>query len=116
MKLDTGLAVVILAVLIFYLRLITLQRQRAKQVKQSLVEEANRKNKKKGKQQIASAPRYSVLSTKKIDRIIGIAGGILILCGVLLYASVLPLPVLQTYWWVPTAIGIVAFSWLFQLS
>lgn len=116
MKLDTGLAVVILAVLVFYLRLIIIQRQRAKQVKLNQEKESARNRQKKGKQPSAPANPYSVLSPRKIDRIIGIAGGILILFGVLLYADILSLPTLQTYWWIPTALGIVGFSWLFQLA
>jgi len=35
--------------------------------------------------------------------------------GLLLYAGVLPLAALQPYWWLPTALGVVAFSWLFKL-
>jgi len=35
MNIDTGLAVVIIAVLVFYLRLIIIQRQRAKRVAQA---------------------------------------------------------------------------------
>lgn len=112
MNIDTGLAVVIGAVLIFYLRLITLQRERAKQARR--MAEANLSAKKKTKQP-AQSPSYSVLSPSRRDRVIGGLGALLILIGVLLYMKILPLPVLQTYWWIPTSVGIVAFSWLFRL-
>ncbi len=112
MNIDTGLAVVIAAVLIFYLRVIVLQRERAKQVRRSV--EANLSAKKKAKQP-SQPPTYSVLSPNRRDQVIGGFGVFLIVIGVLLYAKIIPAPVLQTYWWIPTSIGIVAFSWLFRL-
>ncbi len=112
MNLNTGQAVVIAAVLIFYLRLILLQRQRIKQIRQA--EAANQPKKNKQKQAIAP-PRYSLLSPNRRDRVIGGVGVVLIILGVLYYAKVLPPAILQTYWWLPLALGIVAFSWLFRL-
>jgi hypothetical protein len=35
--------------------------------------------------------------------------------GLLMNAGVLLAP-LQAYWWLPTALGIVAFSWAFNLK
>ena len=46
---------------------------------------------------------------------IGITGVVAILVGLLLNLGWLPFPLAQTYWWVPTALGIIAFSWLFSL-
>ena len=37
-----------------------------------------------------------------------------ILIGVLMNAGIIPLPGIQAYWWIPTAGGIVAFSWAFK--
>lgn len=113
MNIDTGLAVVIMAVLIFYLRLILLQRERVKQVRRE--NEIAASKKKKVKPQPASSPRYSILSSNRREQIIGGIGAILIIVGVLLYARLLPFPLGQSYWWVPTALGIVAFSWMFRL-
>ena len=111
MQIETGLAVVILAVLIFYLRLIVLQRERARRLKTSL---ASTKGKGKDRSPVEK-PRYGLLSANPGNRIIGIIGVAAILVGMLSYAGIVPLPALQAYWWVPTAAGIVAFSWLFQL-
>jgi hypothetical protein len=114
MNIDTGLAVVIIAVLIFYLRLIGLQRERIKRL--ATAPQASGKNKKKPANQVGrSQPRYSILSPRKRDRIIAGLGAALILVGVLLYLNILPLPSVQPYWWIPTSIGIVAFSWAFKL-
>jgi hypothetical protein len=114
MNIDTGLAVVIVAVLIFYLRLIGLQRERVKRL--SAAQQGSEKKKKKpASQDERLLPRYSILSPRRRDRVIAGAGVVAILVGVLLYLSILPLPAVQPYWWIPTSIGIVAFSWAFQV-
>lgn len=112
MNIDTGLAIVIIAVLIFYLRLIILQRERAKQMAKPAVTSGKKKSK---SQPEHDARSYSVISSRSHDRIIAGVGAAAILIGILLYAKILPFPALQSYWWVPTAFGIVAFSWAFKL-
>ena len=112
MNIETGTAVVIVAVLVFYLRLIVLQRQRAKQLRSA---PPGGKNKKRAAQEAQTPPRYSIISPRVADRVIASVGVLAILAGVLLNVGILPLPGLQPYWWVPTALGIVAFSWLFRL-
>jgi len=111
MDIDIGLAVVIAAVLIFYLRLIILQRERAKR----LARAAAATGKKKKVPTDQPLPRYSILSQNNRDLAIGLAGLLLMLIGILLNRQVFPLPAAQAYWWIPTAIGIVAFSWMFRL-
>ena len=114
MNIDTGLAVVIIAVLVFYLRLIIIQRQRVKGVAQA--KKASQTEKKKGKKQpVPPQPSYSIISKNNLDRAIAIGGVLLIALGVLLYTHILPLVAIQPYWWIPTAVGIVAFSWAFKL-
>jgi len=114
MKIDPGLAVVVLAVLIFYLRLIIIQRQRVKQVSQAPI--ITGKSKKRAKNLPEKPlPRYSILSQNRRDQIIALAGVVAILAGVLLNAKLIPWPAAQTYWWIPTAIGVIAFSWAFKL-
>jgi hypothetical protein len=114
MNIDTGLAVVILAVLVFYLRLIVIQRQRAKRVAQA--QKASQVEKKKGKKQPPSPqPGYSIISRSNLDRAIAIGGVLLMVLGILLYVKIIPLPSIQPYWWIPTAAGIILFSWAFKL-
>jgi hypothetical protein len=70
----------------------------------------------KGKKGPEEAPvRYSILSQNPRDLAIGAAGLLAIVVGILLNAKILPIPAAQPYWWIPTAIGIVAFSWAFKL-
>lgn len=116
MHLDTGQAVVILAVLVFYLRLIILQRQRVKQVRlEQIARQANKAKKGHSVASPVSPARFSVLSSNPRDRVIGGLGAGLILLGVLYFGKVLPPVALQNYWWILTSGGIVAFSWLFRL-
>ncbi len=115
MNIDTGTAVVIAAVLVFYLRLIILQRQRAKQLRSAQAQPAGSKKKKRAAQEAQTSRPYSIISPRTSDRVIAGAGLLAILAGVLLNLGIIPLPGPQAIWWVPVAIGIVAFSWLFRL-
>lgn len=114
MNIDTGLAVVILAVLVFYLRLIVLQRERAKRITSST--QPTEKMTSKGKPSPSrSSARYTILSQNRIDLAISGAGVVAILVGILLNLKAIPILAVQPYWWLPTAVGIVAFSWAFKL-
>ena len=118
LDLDTGTIVVIIAVLIFYLRMILLQRQRAKRVnweRQAYAANAA-KSRKKGKAppQPPPTPDYSLVSRHPRDRVVGIVGVVLILLGVFLYSALNPWQAAADYWWVSLSAGIVLFSWLFQ--
>lgn len=110
MSIDPGIVIVILAVLIFYLRLIILQRERLKRLSQA-PGPVGKKRRKGGDQQ----PRYSIVSQSRRDWTIAGVGVLAILAGVLLYSGINPLPAARSYWCVPTALGIVAFSWAFKL-
>ncbi len=130
MKFDIGMLALIAAVLIFYLRLIVIQRERTKRLRrlaaaQQLKEP--RKPPKKGAApskasekkntppSSAAAERYSIFSTRRGDWIIAGVGIVLIAFALLLYSGALRLPGVQPYAWIPTALGIVMFSWAFQL-
>ncbi len=114
MNIDTGLAVVIIAVLVFYLRLIILQRERVRQASRALESNTDKKNKRRTSAAV-SAPRYSILSSKRRDWVIAGIGVVLIVLGVLAYSRIGAFTTFQPYWWIPTSIGIVAFSWAFRL-
>jgi sterol desaturase/sphingolipid hydroxylase (fatty acid hydroxylase superfamily) len=118
MNLDTGLAVVILAILIFYLRLIILQRERVKRSAAQLAALRSAAGKTKGKAEKrppVSQSQYSILSRKRRNWVIAGAGAAAILLGLLLNAG-LAFPSMRSYWWIPLALGIVAFSWAFGLE
>ena len=110
MKIDGELLVVVGAVLIFYLRLILLQRERAKRLKNTPAPTGKKKNKAP-----VAPPRYTIFSQKRSDLVLGGLGVVLIVLGILLNTGLLPITSLQPYWWVPTAAGIILFSWAFRL-
>ena len=109
MQIDMGTAVIILAVLIFYLRLIIIQRERARRLRQV----RNPGKKTRDKQQ-SILTNYSILNQDLHGRVIAGSGILAILAGVLLNLKVIQWNPVQTYWWVPVAAGIVAFSWGFK--
>jgi hypothetical protein len=119
MNIDPGLLVIVGAVLAFYLRMIILQRQRAKQAayqpKPAGKKQGSRPGKRSGKPAARQpAPDYSIISKDKRDWIIAGAGILLIFIGILLNLKAIPIPLAQNYWWMLVALGIVAFSWGFK--
>jgi hypothetical protein len=114
MKLDIGIAVVVVAVLIFYLRLIGLQRERARRVRAAAI--IAKKPPARGKSPAAPPPDFSILSRSRADRVIAGCGLLAVLLGVALNAGWLPIQALQSLWWIPTALGVVAFSWAFKVQ
>ena len=111
MPIDFGLIIIIAAVLIFYLRLIILQRERAKRA----TRQSRPSGKKKGQPtEKAGAAVFSILSPNKRDWAIAGAGIVLILIGVLANLGVIPYAWARSFWWLPVAIGIIAFSWGFR--
>lgn len=113
MSIDLGTVIVIIAVLFFYLRLIILQRERAKRISQQ-TESPRRKKKKPGDPPPNSIAKYTILSSSSADRVIAGMGVAAVLAGILLYLQWIPWPSAQPLWWLPTALGIVAFSWAFK--
>ena len=114
MNIDIGLAVVIVAALIFYLRLIIIQRERVRRMART-IDIGGKKSNKSKEQPAGTYPRFSILSRNSRDWVIAGLGALAILAGVLLNANILPMPGLQPYWWIPTALGILVFSWAFKL-
>ena len=114
MKIDTGMVVVIAAVLFFYLRLIGMQRERARRATLALARPP-REARKKSRTAAAPTPVFSILSPSRLDRWIAGAGAVLVLLGVALNAKWIPLASIQPYWWIPTALGVLGFSWAFKV-
>ncbi len=120
MQLDLGTVILVVAVLVFYLRLIIIQQQRAWRLATYTLEQAARprRKSKKGAGQARQEPRparmFSILSPRPLDRLIALTGVIAIVLGILLNLSLLPLPWALPYWWLPVSADIVAFSFAFR--
>jgi len=108
MKFDTGTIVTIVAVILFYLRLIVLQRQKVKVAKMqySAVDKAK---KKKGETEPPQV-QWAALGVRVHNWWIGGAGLLLIVFGALLAGTQLLGPSLSAAWWVPVNVGILLFA------
>lgn len=109
MKYNFGMIVAVTAALIFYLRLIIVQRQRAR----SLSQNSQMKNKSDSpgiKNQNHS--RFPVLLIRY--PIILAAGVIMVLAGAGLSAVTGPLAQYASFWWIPVTIGILLMSYSIQ--
>ncbi len=110
---DTGTILVVVAVLIFYLRLIILQRQHARQLAQQRVAAFNKK-KKGNRAAPAEAPvSLGILSKNRRDWVAGAAGLVLIIIGAILRAGLIFYPY-AAYWWILVVIGLIPFSLAFR--
>jgi len=111
MPIDYGLVIIIGAVLIFYLRLIILQRERAKRIARQVKPSGKKKGQTAGKVESVS---FSLLSQNKRDWVIAGTGIVLIIIGILVNLGVIPFAWARSLWWLPVTIGIIAFSWGFR--
>jgi hypothetical protein len=113
MGLDFGLVVVLAAVLLFYLRLILVQRQKARRFNQATSEsKGNKKTTRTRSMKDYSA--LSIISPRPQDRLIAALGFITIVLGILLNIKIIPWVWGQPYWYLMVAGGILAFSWVFR--
>ncbi len=108
MKLDTGTIVAIAAALIFYLRLIVVQRQKVKRMK-LVKNQAQTQKGKSGKQARSQARRpidqqlgFQIVSWYLIG-----ASILLVLLGALIYAVDWFGPGVSPLWWIPFTVGIL---------
>jgi|WetSurMetagenome_2_1015567.scaffolds.fasta_scaffold330788_2 hypothetical protein len=113
MKLDYGVIIAVGAALLFYLRLILLQRQRAKRY--NLARAQNQKNaiKKKNKKKVEKdQPSISDQLGFKIDNwyILG-AGIVVLLFGAFMNASPLFTTTVRSFWWIPIVLGIALLNY-----
>lgn len=114
MQIDFRVIIVVCAMLIFYLRLIWLQRERNRRLERS--KPVGKQQKRKDQDRIEHAQKfYSIISENPRDRLIGCLGATGIVAGTILASGYLPWAWMQSWWWLPLSIGMVAFSWLFKL-
>jgi len=108
MKLDAGTIVTIVAVTLFYLRLIVLQRQKVKtaKVQYSAVEKAK---KKKGSETPPEV-NWTAVGIRVRNWWIGGAGLLLIVLGAILAGTGFAGPSISAAWWVPVTVGILLFG------
>ncbi len=108
MKFDVGTIVTIVAVTLFYLRLIILQRQKVKTAKMQYAA-VDKARKKKGEQQPPEV-RWSAMGVRVVNWWFGGVGLLLIAFGAAIAGAQFLSPSLNSAWWVPVTVGILLFS------
>ena len=113
---EPGVIVVIIALVLFYLRLMQLRGRKRKLERKAAVARMNESNRKRGKvgpipSKNQNKPPYAIKSW--ILAVISIA---LMCFGVAIRSGINFVSSLETYWWVPTALGILLFMFCFKVE
>ena len=108
MKFTTGTIVTIVAVMLFYLRLIALQRQKVKvaRIQYSAAENAKQKKKKQEPLQV----QWDVLGVRVRNWWLIGASLVLIIFGAVVAATQFLGPAVSAAWWVPLNLGILLMA------
>jgi hypothetical protein len=113
---EPGVIFVIIALVLFYLRLMQLRGRKRKLERKAAVARLNEANRKRGKvgpmpSKNPDRPPYAVTSW-----ILVVISAALMLFGVGIRSSMNFIPLLETYWWVPTSFGILLFMFCFKVE
>jgi sterol desaturase/sphingolipid hydroxylase (fatty acid hydroxylase superfamily) len=106
---DTGMIVIVVIIVLFYVRLYLVNRGKRRREKQAIIERM--KLGKKAPPLPASDPDASAFQVKSWWIIVPAI--LLMLLGLAIFTQSL-LPEFKTYWWVPVAIGGVLFIFGFE--
>ena len=113
---DTGVVVVVVTLIIFYLRLMQLRGKKRRLEREAAVKRLNEANRKRGKVAPApgknpNKPPYSVASWPLI-----IIATIMMLFGVAARSGLDFIPLIEKFWWVPTALGVLLYVFCFKVE
>lgn len=116
MEWDTGIIVIGVAILIFYLRMLQLRGRRKKLERKLMVSRLSNKSKNKANKSLPleldkNAPPYSVTSW-----VLVVIGAVLMLAGLAYRSMNIPPQILQDYWWVQITIGVLVFVFCFKIN
>lgn len=114
MSINIGTAIILIAVLIFYARLMIIQRKREKRSRQPPGQIGGQKKVKGSAKTRAALESYSIISRNPRNWVIAGAGVAGVLLGLLLYFKVIPIAGAESLFWLPIALGIIAFSFGFE--
>jgi hypothetical protein len=112
---EPGFIVVLVSLVIFYLRLMQLRGKKRRLERQAAVARMNEANRKRGKIPPPAAkdpnkPPFTVSNWYLV-----IIAAILMLFGTAIRSDITFLPILETYWWIPTAVGVLIFTFCFKV-
>jgi len=112
---DTGMIIVVVALFIFYLRIMQLRGKKKKLEHQAALARLKESNKKKGltspSNKSRNTPPFVITSWLLVAFAI-----ILMLIGVTIRSTIDFSQTIESYWWVPTTAGILAFLFCFKVE
>lgn len=113
---ETGMIVVVVAIVIFYLRIMQLRGRKRRLEKEKIMAHMREANRKKGKvdplpSKDPNTPPFQVSSWFLV-----VLGTVFMLVGVAARSQLSMDPLLEEYWWVPTTLGILTFVFCFKVE
>jgi hypothetical protein len=110
MKYDVGTIVTVVCVLLFYLRLIVIQRHRVKTARYQYAEVEKKNAKKKGKANQKPELNYARLGIHIRNWWLVALALTLITFGAVVTATQILGPTLSNLWWIPVNVGVGIFA------
>jgi FtsH-binding integral membrane protein len=114
MKLEYGLVIVIIAVSLFYGRILLAQYQKTQR---SVARQRQKRQEQKGKnkgnkpsQKDQNLDRFVLKPRNTLDIILIIAGGVLIIFGFVMKTNGIAIPNTAEYWWAVIVAGLIVVS------
>ncbi len=107
---DAGTIVAIVAVLIFYMRMIGMQWGKAKRLRQQRAQQLEELQKKKGKKTEPQPTPREALGVQVRSWPMVISGIVLCVASAVLAA----IPATQPFWWIPITVGMVILTFSFK--
>jgi len=113
---ETGMIVVVAAIVIFYLRIMQLRGKKRRLEKEKIMAHMREANRKKGKVDPLPSNPPNTPPFKVTSWILIVLGLVFMLVGVAARSTLNMHPMLEEYWWVPTTVGILTFVFCFKVE
>jgi hypothetical protein len=111
MKLDTGIIVIVVTIVVFYARMIFLRQRKRKEALRQISIQQHAQKVRKGSKKVEEKPQPQIedsgLSIEVANWPLVIAGILFILIGFVINDYSVKLLSLGTYWWIITTLGVV---------
>ncbi len=113
---ETGMIVVVVAIVLFYLRIVQLRGRKRRLDKEKIMAHMREANRKKGKVaplpgKDPNTPPFQVASWFLV-----VVGALFMLAGVAARSNLKLPAILEEYWWVFTTVGILTFAFSFKVE
>lgn len=115
MKLEPGMIVVIVALLLFYLRIVQLRGRKKKKDRETVLTHMREANRKKGRVEPLPGRDPNEPQFKVTSWVLVVVALIFMLLGVASRSSTSFPQLMQNFWWAITTVGILIFIFCFKV-